>query len=134
MEYLGEAELPAPALQAVRLEPREARPLFERLMRNVELMLANRRIHGDLSAFNVLYWEGDIRLIDFPQAVAPAENPDAFDLLGRDIQRLCQYFERYGVRANAGALAQDLWARHGAAREEPFDLLNQLAEAGEDAA
>ena len=46
------------------------------------------------------YWEGDIRLIDFPQAVAPAENPDAFELLGRDIQRLCQYFERYGLRTD----------------------------------
>jgi len=132
MEYLGDASLSAPALQAVRLEPDEVRPLFERLIHNVELMLANQRIHGDLSAFNVLYWEGDIRLIDFPQAVAPAENPDAFELLQRDIQRLCQYFERYGQRANPDALARDLWARHGAAREEPMDLLNQLAEAGED--
>jgi len=132
MEYLGDASLSAPALQAVRLEPDEVRPLFKRLMHNVELMLANHRIHGDLSAFNVLYWEGDIRLIDFPQAVAPAENPDAFELLQRDIQRLCQYFERYGLRANPDALARDLWARHGAAREAPMDLLNQLAEAGED--
>ncbi len=135
MEYLGDAGLPAPALQAVRLEADEAQPLFQRLMRNVELMLANRRIHGDLSAFNVLYWEGDIRLIDFPQAVAPAENPDAFELLERDLQRLCQYFARYGVHANAGAIARGLWARYVPAREEPLELLaqRQLAEAGEDA-
>jgi RIO kinase 1 len=133
MEYLGDAELPAPALQAVRLEPDEARPLFDRLMRNVELMLSQSRIHGDLSAFNVLYWEGDIRLIDFPQAVAPAENPDAFELLERDIRRLCQYFERYGIQANPGAIARDLWDRYGPAHEQPLDLLNELADAGEDA-
>lgn len=133
MEYLGEAELAAPALQAVRLEADEARPLFKRLMHNVERMLANQRIHGDLSAFNVLYWEGDIRLIDFPQAVAPADNPDAFDLLERDIRRLCQYFERYGIHSDPGGIARDLWARYGPAREEPLDLLNELADAGEDA-
>jgi RIO kinase 1 len=132
MEYLGDANLAAPALQAVRLDSDEVQPLFERLMHNVELMLANQRIHGDLSAFNVLYWEGDIRLIDFPQAVAPAENPDAFELLERDIRRLCQYFERYGLHSDPAATARDLWARYGAAREEPIDLLNQLAEAGED--
>jgi RIO kinase 1 len=133
MEYLGEVGLPAPALQAVRLEPGEARSLFKRLLRNVELMLASGRIHGDLSAFNVLYWEDDIRLIDFPQAVAPAENPDAFELLERDIRRLCQYFDRYGLHSDPGAIARDLWARYGPALEEPLDLLNQLADSGEDA-
>ena len=40
MEYLGDAGLAAPALQAVRLEPDEVQPLFERLMHNVELMLS----------------------------------------------------------------------------------------------
>jgi RIO kinase 1 len=133
MEYLGDAELAAPALQAVRLEAEEVRPLFKRLMHNVELMLANGRIHGDLSAFNVLYWQGDIRLIDFPQAVAPAENPDASELLERDIRRLCQYFERYGLHTDPGNIARDLWTRYGSAREEPLDLLNELADAGEDA-
>ena len=132
MEFLGDAELAAPALQAVRLEAGEARPLFERLVHNVELMLAHRRIHADLSAFNVLYWEGDIRLIDFPQAVAPAENPNAFELLERDLRRLCQYFDRYGIRSDPGAIARDLWARYGPVREEPLDLLNALADAGDE--
>src|SRR5579859_384648 len=132
MEYLGEAESPAPALQAVRLEPAEVRPLFDRLLHNVERMLALGRIHGDLSAFNVPYWEGQVRLIDFPQAVAPAENPDALDLLERDLRRVCQYFERYGLRADPGALARELWARHAPARPEPLDLANELADLGQD--
>jgi RIO kinase 1 len=132
MEYLGEAGLPAPALQAVRLGPDEARPLYERLMRNVEMMLANGRIHADLSAFNMLYWEGEIRLIDFPQAVAPADNPEAFELLERDVRRLCQYFERYGIRSDSGAIARELWARHGPAPAEPFDPEDEMDSAGED--
>jgi RIO kinase 1 len=132
MEYLGDAEWPAPALQAVRLEAGQARPLFARLLRNIELMLANQRIHGDLSAFNVLYWEGDIRLIDFPQAVAPAENPDAFDILERDIRRVCQYFERYGIHSDPGAIARDLWARYGVVRADPFEFDEQSLDGGDD--
>ncbi len=132
MEYLGDANLAAPALQAVRLDEDEVRPLFERLMNDVEVMLKHQRIHGDLSAFNVLYWEGDIRIIDFPQAVAPGENPDAFELLERDIRRLCQYFERYGLHSDPSAIARELWTRYGAARKEPLDLMNELAEAGQD--
>lgn len=134
MEYLGEAGLPAPALQAVRLEPGEAGPLFERLLHNVELMLAHGRIHGDLSAFNVLYWEGDVRLIDFPQAVTPTENPDAFDLLERDLRRLCQYFERYSLRADPADLARGLWARYGPVRESPLDWADEAVSPGDDPA
>ncbi len=47
------------------------RPLYERLLRNIEIMLEHGIVHGDLSAYNVLYWEGQITLIDFPQVVSP---------------------------------------------------------------
>jgi RIO kinase 1 len=66
-------------------------------------------IHADLSAYNVLYWEGSVTIIDFPQAVDPLGNRSGFDLLRRDVQRLCDYFARYGVRANPQALAGELW-------------------------
>jgi RIO kinase 1 len=35
-----------------------------------------------------------------------------FDLLARDIARVCRYFARYGVEAEAEALAIDLWTRY----------------------
>ncbi len=123
MEYLGEADLPAPTLQSVTLAVGEVLPLFERLLHNVELMLAHGRIHGDLSAFNVLYWEGQVRLIDFPQAIVPAENTEAFEILERDVTRLCQYFARYGVEVDARGITRDLWARHGVVRPNPFEWL-----------
>ncbi len=112
MEFLGSDKFPAPTLNQVRLAPRLARGLFDRLMHDVELMLAHDRIHADLSAFNVLYWDEQVKLIDFPQAVDPYVNPHAEMLLTRDIQRLCDYFERYGIEANANAVARDLWARY----------------------
>src|SRR4051812_3607186 len=69
MTYLGDTQDPATPLHRVTLEPDEAHPLFARLLHNIEGMLACRRVHGDLSPFNILYWEGQLTIIDFPQAV-----------------------------------------------------------------
>jgi RIO kinase 1 len=112
MDYVGEERWPAPTLIGVHLPAVEARPLFDRIIENIDLMLANEVIHGDLSAHNILYWDGQIKLIDFPQAVDPYVNPQAFPLLVRDVERICQYFTRYGVEANAEQLATDIWARN----------------------
>ncbi len=112
LEYLGDERMPAPTLNRVALSRNEAQPLFDRLMRNVERMLAHHCVHADLSAFNVLYWRGVIKIIDLPQAVDPYVNPNAFMLFVRDVKRLCQYFAQYGVAADATALATELWEKY----------------------
>jgi RIO kinase 1 len=113
MEYIGgEPGTPAPLLREVTLGREEAAPLFERVMRNIELWLACDRVHGDLSAYNMLYWDGAITIIDFAQAVDPRYSPVVGDLLARDIARVCQYFARFGVEVDAAALASDLWLRY----------------------
>ncbi len=109
MEYLGDVNDPAPNLNSVVLSQRAARAMFKCLLWHVELMLKYNRIHSDLSAYNILYWEGRAVVIDFPQAVVALKNPHAFDLLQRDIERLCQYFARYDIQADAQALAANLW-------------------------
>jgi RIO kinase 1 len=111
MEYVGDYQLPAPMLKNVSLEPDEAHPFFDLLMGNVELWLACNIVHADLSAFNILYWKGDLKIIDFPQAVDRRLNPSAFPLLSRDIDNLCRYFARYGVHANPSGLAGELWTQ-----------------------
>jgi RIO kinase 1 len=112
MEYLGEIDTPAPTLHSVSVPRAEAGLLFDRLLHNVELMLAQGVLHGDLSAFNVLYWEGEVTLIDFPQVVEARTNAEAFPIFHRDIARLCQYFARYGLQPDANQLAADLWQRY----------------------
>lgn len=112
MEYIGDLDEPAPRLSDVDLEQEEAQPLFDCILHNIELALTHGRIHGDLSAYNVLYWQGAVMLIDFAQAVDPYHNSDVFSLLARDIERTCQYFARYGVRSDTQQLARDMWTRH----------------------
>jgi RIO kinase 1 len=119
MDFIGDELGSAPTLNEVALERDEVQPLFERTMRNVEILLANGFIHGDLSAYNILYWEGDITLIDFPQVVSPTGNRNAFAIFSRDVARLCEYFTKQGLKTDPRRLALDLWTRHGyKAREE----------------
>ena len=113
MTYLGDEQLGAPTLNTVILGADEARKLFERVMHNIELMLSKGIIHGDLSAYNILYWEGKITLIDFPQVVSPTNNPLAFRIFQRDVQRVCDYFATQGVESNPQKLAREWWHKYG---------------------
>jgi RIO kinase 1 len=111
MEYRGEEEVAAPTLSQVAIPREEARELFERLMRNVELMLKHDRIHGDLSAYNVLYWDGKVTIIDFPQVLDAYSNPNGYKFLKRDVERLCQYFSRQGVQSDPEQITSGMWRR-----------------------
>src|SRR5215208_6353104 len=113
MDYIGDFGNATPPLNTVTLDPDEVTPLFERVIWNIDLLLSNQRIHGDLSAYNILYWESDIALIDFPQVVPPESNPAAWTIFLRDVTRVCQYFNSQGMGTNPRKLAADLWTAHG---------------------
>jgi RIO kinase 1 len=111
MEYIGNEQGAAPALQQVSVPESEVRLLFERVLGNIELFLRLNWVHGDLSAYNILYTPAGIAVIDFPQAVDPRANRNAQDLLARDLDNVCRYFGRYGVRSDANRIAHFLWGR-----------------------
>jgi RIO kinase 1 len=109
MDYVGDEEAPAPQLRHADLSTAEAGELLDRLLWNVELFLGHNWIHADLSAFNVLWWEGRGTVIDLPQAVDPRSNPHASDLLTRDVKNLCDHFAKLGVRRDADEISRGLW-------------------------
>ena len=109
MEFIGDRGRSAPTLSEVNIEQEEVRPLFDRVMKNVGLMLENHLIHGDLPAYNILYWQGKITIIDFPQMVGARTNPHGYEILARDIKRVCDYFNKYGVGTDPQNLTLDLW-------------------------
>jgi RIO kinase 1 len=111
MEYFGDEDEAAYQLSRVDVDEEEAQELFGKLMDFFELMLRCNRIHGDLSPHNVLYWQGELMVIDFPQASDPRFNPAAHELLSRDVENICRYFRQYGVEAESRQLADDLWYR-----------------------
>ena len=107
--FIGDEKRAAPTLSETALMQHEGRPLFNEVLRNITLMLSQNRIHGDLSAYNILYWQGNITLIDFPQVTNSESNPHAEMLLRRDIERVCQYFAQQGVRSHPDAIFRQLW-------------------------
>ena len=110
MSYIGDESDAAPQLH--RYRPRdhaEAEELLEQCLHAIERMLFHDVIHGDLSPFNVLVWEGRICVIDLPQAVDPKKNRHAESLLARDVARVCEHFGRRGILRDPAATADDLW-------------------------
>jgi len=130
MDFIGDAEMAAPTLNTIDLDRVEARLLFDRVIHNIEILLTNERVHADLSAFNILYWEGEIMLIDFPQAISPIENHNAFMIFERDLRRICEYFIRQGVEVDYHDLAKKLWQTYSY-RQMPEINLNMLDEEDE---
>jgi len=112
MEYIGGENAAADTLNTIDLPLAEAKRLFERVLHNIQLMLDHDRIHADLSAYNILYWDGEITLIDFPQAIEPQQNANSFRIFERDVVRICEYFNHQGVRADGRQIAARMWMDH----------------------
>ena len=113
MEYIGDVGEAAPRLCEVRLDRDEARSLFERILHNIELSLSHHRIHGDLSEYNILYWQGRVWLIDFAQAVDTSQlDTTIYQLLLRDIERVCRHFASYGIASKPHEIANEMWIHH----------------------
>ena len=110
MSFVGDEDDAAPQLHRYRLSgPAEGEELLEQCIRAVERMLFHDVVHGDLSPFNVLVWQGQISVIDLPQAVDPKKNRHAESLLSRDVARICEHFARQGVSRDPARTAEDLW-------------------------
>ncbi|GLD98360.1 hypothetical protein PINS_up007057 [Pythium insidiosum] len=103
MTFIGDDGWPAPTLK-------EAAPSLTRTQLRhayVDLLLATRRlfqdarlVHGDLSEYNVLYYQQRCWLIDFGQAVDQT-HPSLLPLLRRDLQHVREFFVRAGLSAEA---------------------------------
>jgi RIO kinase 1 len=122
MGYIGDFESCAPPLNEISLARDEVHRIYERVLHNIDILLNNEKIHGDLSAYNILYWEGEITLIDFPQVVSPRINRNAFLIFQRDITRVCEYFIKQGLRVNPRKIAADMWVKHGYKIEPEIDI------------
>jgi len=111
MGFVGDEHGAAPTLDRLRPEPEEAQAIVTEVLRNVELLLSYGWVHGDLSLYNLLYWEQRVYVIDLPQISDVLGNPNALDLFRRDVARICEGFRRCGVSVDARAAADEIWDR-----------------------
>jgi RIO kinase 1 len=97
MAFVGDDGIAAPRLAEADLTPEVARRVWNDLIAEISLLVSADRVHGDLSAFNVLWWRERAVLIDFSQTVDIVTHPAAYELLRRDVTALARYFTRRGV-------------------------------------
>lgn len=97
MELLGDHETVAPRLIDVELMEKEAPSVFKSLMESVEVFWNLGVVHGDLSAYNILWWNSKPYVIDFPQSIDVRTHPNAREILERDLQNLTMYFGKYMI-------------------------------------
>lgn len=99
MAFVGDAPEAAPRLSSMRFHPDEAEHVWEQTLGELSLMLRARRAHGDLSAYNVLYWRERPVIIDFSQTVDLVTHSGARALVRRDLEQLATYFRKQGIAA-----------------------------------
>ncbi|TFH03464.1 MAG: hypothetical protein E4H14_16645 [Candidatus Thorarchaeota archaeon] len=97
--FLGDGLEPAQQLRNVTLEDPET--VLDQILDEYLIMYRDvQYVHGDLSAYNILWWKDRPWIIDMPQAyhVGPwADMNQAVNLLRRDIVNVLSYFKKYGL-------------------------------------
>jgi RIO kinase 1 len=108
LEYIGSWEMAAPQLSAARLSPVEVADAFEQVLVGLRGLTAAGIAHGDLSTYNLLWWDDRVWFIDFPQAIDIAANLQGIDFLHRDVLNVCTWFQRHGLAVDAEETFADL--------------------------
>ncbi len=108
MEFIGTDAAAAPRLAQARADRDVLEELFGQVVDLMRIFAVAGVAHGDLSAYNLLVHEGRVRVIDLPQIVDVAANPQGPDLLHRDCVNICDWFARHRVACDAEELFAEL--------------------------
>ena len=93
MEFIGENGKPAPRLSELN-ELDDPDKLYKTSIEQVKKLFENRLVHGDLSAFNILYHDKKPFFIDFSQGIRD-NHPLFLDFLKRDLKNLNSFFKKF---------------------------------------
>lgn len=98
MEYLGDINEPAPKLVDCKLTRIQAEIAFESVVECIWILLDLGYVHGDLSAYNILWFKEQTYVIDFPQVLNIFHNIDCVQKLIHDINQVNEYFGKYDLK------------------------------------
>ena len=109
MEFIGDENgNPAPRISDLKMEKDEAQEAFRQSVHNLKLIVKSGRVHGDYSAFNILWHIDKAVVIDFPQVMEFRNNPNAKAFLERDVHSLCKSFVKQGVKADEAKVLREV--------------------------
>eukprot|EP00188_Purpureofilum_apyrenoidigerum_P003449 Plantae.Rhodophyta-Purpureofilum_apyrenoidigerum.ctg3606.p1 GENE.Plantae.Rhodophyta-Purpureofilum_apyrenoidigerum.ctg3606~~Plantae.Rhodophyta-Purpureofilum_apyrenoidigerum.ctg3606.p1 ORF type:complete len:478 (+),score=119.58 Plantae.Rhodophyta-Purpureofilum_apyrenoidigerum.ctg3606:156-1589(+) len=97
MRFFGEDGWAAPRLKDVQITTEEASKAYFSLVLIMRRMFhIAKLVHGDLSEYNILYYQSKLIIIDVSQSVEH-EHPHALDFLRRDCYNVNDYFHRQSI-------------------------------------
>lgn len=109
MEFIGDEDGTAAArIPDLKMEKSDAEEAFRQSVRNLKLIVKSGRVHGDYSAYNILWHNGKAVVIDFPQMVEFENNPNAAAFLERDVRSLCKSFKKQGIDADEAKILKEI--------------------------
>jgi RIO kinase 1 len=98
LEFIGDADgAPAPRLAETRPDGPELARLWAQLVQALTAMARLGYAHGDMSAYNLLVWDGQLYIIDVPQAVDVIASPRGGQFLDRDAANVARWFAGRGL-------------------------------------
>jgi RIO kinase 1 len=98
LEFIGSADgTAAPRLAETRPDRDELAGLWDQMVGSLVALARDGLAHGDLSAFNVLVYDGRLVMIDLPQVVDVVANPRGAAFLIRDAENISRWFAHHGL-------------------------------------
>lgn len=95
----------APLLKDVMLSKTVAKRFFRLLRQELIKLLKAGLVHGDLSEYNIMVFDNKPVLIDLSHATI-AKNPEFKDLWIRDLEKINNYFLKFGLSLNFDELSE----------------------------
>lgn len=97
MEFIGKAGWAAPRLKDAALSDDKLRESYLEIITTMRTLYQKcKLVHGDLSEYNILYFEGHLYVIDVSQSV-DLDHPLALDFLKEDCLHVSDFFKKNGV-------------------------------------
>ncbi|XP_027149889.1 serine/threonine-protein kinase RIO1-like [Coffea eugenioides] len=97
MEFIGEGGWAAPRLKDAALSLDKFRECYMEIIMVMRTLYQKcKLVHGDLSEYNILYFEGHLHIIDVSQSV-DLDHPHALDFLREDCVHVSDFFRKHDV-------------------------------------
>lgn len=97
MEFIGKGGWAAPRLKDAALSDDKLHESYFEIITTMRTLYQTcKLVHGDLSEYNILYFEGHLYIIDVSQSV-DLDHPSALDFLKEDCLHVSDFFKKRGV-------------------------------------
>uniref|UniRef100_A0AAV1THC2 Serine/threonine-protein kinase RIO1 n=1 Tax=Peronospora matthiolae TaxID=2874970 RepID=A0AAV1THC2_9STRA len=97
MDFIGRDGWAAPRLKDAKISDNRYRECYIYCIKMMRTMYQKcRLVHGDLSEYNILYYQTKLYFIDVSQSVEH-EHPSANDFLRKDCRNIADYFRKTGA-------------------------------------